>query len=202
MQIALTPVIFYIFYIEGKLKPQEKEKQIPSYLETTFPGTTTDDIDWFVYKEFMGKLKLPLPLQKYLEPDVQFHGDVCSLVTHLPGGSQHHAPRNFALLLFGKEPYRFFSGAKTIFSVYYGKDKLAERIQRYEVFGPIPLMINNIMDKLLLYMGSEIKRNGEMLKGKQKRKRFSVDAVREAIVNAFVHRDYLSHEPVRSYRFQ
>lgn len=175
----------------------EQKKNWPPYLEQTHPDTTTDDIDWYALKEFFGRLELPRPLPEYLEPDVQFRGDVRSLVTFPPGGGKRHAPRNYSLLLFGKEPHRFFHGAYAIFSVYLGKDKAAARSQRYELFGPIPALIRNIMQTLQLHMGIEIDKSSDMLSSSQNRRRYSVSAVQEAIVNAFVHRDYHSHEPVR-----
>jgi ATP-dependent DNA helicase RecG len=175
----------------------EQKKEWPPYLEQTHPDAVIDDIDWFALKEFLGRLKLPLSLANYMEPDVKFRGDVQSLVTFPPGGAPRQVPRNFSLLLFGKEPHRFFRGAYAIFSVYQGKDKTASRSQRFEIFGPIPELIRNIMSKLQLYMGIEIDKTGDIFNHRQNRLRFSAHAVQEGIVNAFVHRDYHSHEPVR-----
>lgn len=175
----------------------EQKKEWPPYLEQTHPDASSDDIDWFALKEFLGRLKLPLSLANYLEADVKFRGDVQSLATFPLGGVPRPVPRNFTLLLFGKEPHRFFRGAYAIFSVYRGKDKTASRSQRFEIFGPIPVLIRNIMSKLQLYMGIEIDKTGDIFNHKQNRLRFSAQAVQEGIVNAFVHRDYHSHEPVR-----
>ncbi len=175
----------------------EQKKHWPPYLEQTLPDAGIDDIDWFALKEFFGRLQLPRPVKDYLEPDVRIRGDVRSLVTTPPGGSGRHVPRNFSLLLFGGEPHRFFPGAYAIFSVYQGKDKSAARSLRYELFGPIPALVRNIMQTLQLHMGIEIDKSTDMLRGRQNRRRFSSLAIQEAIVNAFVHRDYQSHEPVR-----
>jgi ATP-dependent DNA helicase RecG len=175
----------------------ERKKVWPPYLDQTHPGATVDDIDLMALKEFLGKKQLPQPVEKYLEPDIQFRGDVECLVTHPPGGSDQVVPRNFTLLLFGREPHRFFRGAYAIFSVYKGKDKTSERSQRFVLFGPIPALIRNLMARLQLYMGMDIDKTQSFLSGKTNRWRFSEQAVQEAIVNAFVHRDYHSHEPVR-----
>jgi ATP-dependent DNA helicase RecG len=175
----------------------EQKKHWPPYLDQTHPGASLDVIDRLSLKEFLGKLVLPLPVESYLEPEARFRGDVRSLVTFPPGIPDHPVPRNFAILLFGREPHLFFRGAYTILSIYRGKDKAADRSQRYEIFGPIPVLIRELMSKLQLYMGIEIDKTADMLSGGQNRPMFSENAVKEAIVNAFVHRDYRSHEPVR-----
>ncbi|MCP5053663.1 MAG: hypothetical protein GY940_41235, partial [bacterium] len=80
---------------------------------------------------------------------------------------------------------------------YAGKEKTSNHSQRFELFGPIPGLIRNLMDRLQLYMGIDIDKTQDMLKGNQNRRRFPEYAVQEAIVNAFVHRDYHSYDPVR-----
>jgi ATP-dependent DNA helicase RecG len=181
------------------LIPQLLERKTiwPPYLDQTHPEATLDAIDLMAVKEFLGGLKLPHPFEKYLEPNIQFRGDVRDLVTHPPGRTDQAVPRNFTILLFGGEPHRFFRGAYAIFSVYAGKDKTSNHSQRFEVFGPIPGLIRNLMDRLQLYMGIDIDKTQDVLKGNQNRRRFSEYAVQEAIVNAFVHRDYHSYDPVR-----
>ncbi|MDQ1350593.1 MAG: hypothetical protein QG657_895 [Acidobacteriota bacterium] len=175
----------------------ERKKIWPPYLDQTHPDATIDDIDLMALKEFLGKRKLPQPVEKYLEPDIRFRGDVECLVTHPPGGSSRVVPRNFTLLLFGREPHRFFRGAYAIFSVYRGKDKASERSQRFVLYGPIPALIRDLMMRLQLYMGMDIDKTQSFLSGKTNKWRFSEQAIQEAIVNAFVHRDYHLYEPVR-----
>lgn len=180
----------------------ERKKAWPPYLDQTHPEAAIEDIDLMSIKEFLGKLNLPQPMLKYLEPNIRFRGDVRELATYPPGGSDRVVPRNFALLLFGREPHLFFRGAYAIFSVYKGKDKVSPRSQRFEIFGPIPALIRNVMDRLQLYMGLDIDKSEDMLTGNPNRWRFSQYAVQEAIVNAFVHRDYHSDDPVRITLFE
>jgi ATP-dependent DNA helicase RecG len=157
------------------LIPQLLERKTiwPPYLDQTHPEATLDAIDLMAVKEFLGRLKLPHPFEKYLEPNIQFRGDVRDLVTHPPGRTDQAVPRNFTILLFGGEPHRFFRGAYAIFSVYAGKDKTSNHSQRFELFGPIPGLIRNLMDRLQLYMGIDIDKTQDMLKGNQNRRRFS-----------------------------
>ncbi len=175
----------------------EQKKHWPPFLDQTLPKASLDAFDRHALDRFLQVLNLPNPIDYYLQPDRQLRGDVRSLVTLPPGGSGQGVPRNFALLLFGSEPHLFFRGGYAIFSIYQGKDKTAERSQRFEVFGAIPVIIRNLMDKLQLHLGIEIDKTADMFGGKRNRPRFSGRAVQEAIVNAFVHRDYHSHEPVR-----
>ncbi|MCP5103199.1 MAG: hypothetical protein GY950_07470 [bacterium] len=65
-----------------------------------------------------------------------------------------------------------------------------------------PLLIRNIMARLQLYMAIDIDKTENMLNGNPNRRRFSEHAVQQAIVNAFVHRDYHSHDPVRITLFE
>lgn len=70
----------------------EQKKIWPPYLDQTHPDAAVDDIDLRTLKEFLGKKELPQPVEKYLEPDTRFRGDVECLVTHpprrfKPGGS-------------------------------------------------------------------------------------------------------------------
>lgn len=180
----------------------ERKKVWPPYLDQTHPDATVDDIDIRALKEFLGKKKLPQQVEKYLEPDTRFRGDVECLVTHPPGGSNQVVPRNFTLLLFGREPHHFFRGAYAIFSVYKGKDKSSPRSQRFVLYGPIPALIRDLMARLQLYMGMDIDKTQNFQSGKMNKWRFSEQAIQEAIVNAFVHRDYHSHEPVRVTAFE
>jgi ATP-dependent DNA helicase RecG len=175
----------------------EQKKIWPPYLDQTHPEASVDDIDLMALKEFLGKKKLPQAVEKYLEPDIRFRGDVECLVTYPPGGAQRLAPRNFTLVLFGREPHHFFRGAYAILSVYQGKDKSSKRSQRFILHGPIPALIRDLMARLQLFMGMDIDKTQSLLSGKTNQWRFSEQAIQETLVNALVHRDYHSHEPVR-----
>ncbi len=176
----------------------ERKKVWPPYMEQTLPEANLDDIDLLALKKFLGRLELPHPVEKYLEANIPFRGDVKELVTYPPGRTDLAVPRNFTLLLFGKEPHRYFGGAYAILSVYKGKNKDADQSQRFEAYGPVPELLRNIMARLQLYMGLDIdKSENGFAGGNPNRLRFSEYAVQEAIVNAFVHRDYRSYDPVR-----
>ncbi len=173
------------------------KRNYPNYLDQTHPSTALVDIDLLVLKEFLGRLDLPHHIEKYLEPTIHFRGDIPDLVTHPPGNLEKAVPRNFTVLLFGSEPHRFFRGAYAILSMYDGLERDAARSTRFEIFGPIPVLIKNLMDKLQLHMGMEIDKTVDFMQGDPNRHRFSKYAIQEAIVNAFVHRDYHSYDPVR-----
>ncbi len=174
----------------------EQKKSWPPYLEQIHPDATLKAINLTMLEEFLSDFKLPQPIKAYLKADACFRGDVRSLFTHPSGGSRRVVPRNFAIVLFGREPHLFFRGAYAIFSVYQGNSVTAERNLRHELFGPIPILIRSIMDTLQAYMGWDIDKGIESFEGRNQL-RFSSRAVQEAIVNAFVHRDYTSYEPVR-----
>jgi ATP-dependent DNA helicase RecG len=183
---------------DGLIPQLLERKQIwPPFLDQTLPQAALDAIDLMAVKEFLGRFELPQPVEEYLEPGIRFRGDILDLVTYPPGRIDRAVPRNFTILLFGREPHVFFRGAYAIFSVYMGKDRASNRSQRFELFGPIPALIRSLMTRLQIYMGMDIDTGEDMLTGNPNRRRFSESAVQEAIVNAFVHRDYHSHDPVR-----
>ncbi|MCP5053091.1 MAG: hypothetical protein GY940_38345 [bacterium] len=180
----------------------ERKKVWPPYLDQTHPDSSLDAVNTLVLKEFLSRKKLLHPVEKYLEPKVRLRGDIECLVTHPPGRTDRIVPRNFTILLFGREPHHFFRGAYAIFSVYHGHDKSVPHSQRFVIHGPIPELIRNLMARLQMYMGMNIDTNQPFGSNKINNHRYSEQAVKEAIVNAFVHRDYHSHEPVRVVVFE
>jgi len=178
----------------------EQKKRWPPFLEQTHPDATLNALDRSALKKFFHERNLPQDMDAYLEPNKRIRGDVQSMVTLPPGSSTQPVPRNFSILLFCQNPEEYFPGSFAVLSIYQGKDKTADRSKKYEIFGPIPSLIHNLFDKLQLHMGVEIDKSPTPLTGGSvgsNRPRYSERAVKEAIVNAFVHRDYHSHDPVR-----
>ncbi|MCP5048368.1 MAG: ATP-binding protein, partial [bacterium] len=155
---------------DGLIPQLLERKQIwPPYLDQTHPQAALDAIDLMAVKEFLGRFDLPRPVEEYLEPGTRFRGDILDLVTYPPGRTNPEVPRNFTVLLFGREPHVFFRGAYAIFSVYMGKDKASNRSQRFELFGPIPALIRSLMTRLQIYMGMDIDSSEDMLTGNPNR---------------------------------
>ncbi len=106
-------------------------------------------------------------------------------------------PTYLALLLFSLEPTRWLPGAYAIFAVYSGEERTEARSVRFQATAPLPSLIRDLLDRLQLYTGISIDKSRSALEIRQNRSRYSLKALQEAVVNAFAHRDYESHEPVR-----
>lgn len=186
------------------LSPQllERKKTGPPFSEQGQPDATIDDIDFELLKENLDNDKHAFGFEHYLKPGNRVRGDISSLVTSVPGGSGRENPRNFSLILFGKEPFRYFRGAYVSFSVYSGKTTHSEQIQQMVIHGSIPFLVGESMNRLYSCMGSGTDKNGGLGDGKRTGRKYSEAAVVETIVNALIHRDYRSDEPVKIMVFE
>lgn len=102
-------------------------------------------------------------------------------------------PRNYAVLLFGREPQRWIPGAYCIYSRYPGTDRASELATRAEYRGSLYRQIL----RLLPDIESEAPVLIDKTKQVANRFRYPVRALREAVVNAFVHRDYEDGDPIQ-----
>jgi ATP-dependent DNA helicase RecG len=102
-------------------------------------------------------------------------------------------PKNFSLLLFSKAPVKYFMGAYSVFSVYPGENKSRDAAERIEITDSIVEQA----ERLISYVNAENTTVFALHKDTPSNEKFPPLAVREAIVNAIVHRDYEIREPVR-----
>lgn len=101
-------------------------------------------------------------------------------------------PRNFAVLLFGREPSRFFPGAVTFFSRYPGVDRSEPTAERHELTGALVDQARRLLSLL----------DGEVVRLFEKTdvdvpdvETYPRRALYEAAINALVHRDYEMVDP-------
>jgi ATP-dependent DNA helicase RecG len=103
-------------------------------------------------------------------------------------------PRNFAILLFGRNVQRFVPGAHTVFSSYLGTDRSDSHAERRELAG-------NLIDQAH-YLASLLDQQTYTVVDKTDRVRpnalkYPTRALHEAMVNALAHRDYALFDPTR-----
>jgi ATP-dependent DNA helicase RecG len=102
-------------------------------------------------------------------------------------------PRNYAALLFGKNPMKVAPGAYLIISFYPGVNRSETTAQRHELTGSIIAQAEKAMDILLLetstYFDKESPRPNLV--------KYPKRALQEAVINAIAHRDYESSQPAR-----
>ncbi len=100
-------------------------------------------------------------------------------------------PRNFALLLFGKEPTRFFPGAWTKVSFYPGKDRSEQTAQRHDLTGTVVGQAKKALELLRTHTSTLYDKESPAPNAANYPER----ALQEAVVNAVVHRDYEQEDP-------
>lgn len=101
-------------------------------------------------------------------------------------------PRNFAILLFGRNPQIFVPGATSSISTYPGTDRSEPVASRNELAGTVIEQIQGIW--------AILRAQGAMMFDKENPEHpnlhvYPERALQEALVNAFAHRDYTSPQP-------
>ncbi len=159
-------------------------------------AATVSDIDLLTLRDALQRMGLvddQNPPERFLSDTVAISAFVPTLLTREPLTGVLR-PRNFALLLFGRDLQRFVPGAVSFFSKYEGNDRATQRGQRME-------LASTLLDQLRLMLPA-VAAEGQTLFDKTDLEEPSVlkyppRAIREAVVNAFVHRDYETVDPVR-----
>lgn len=155
-----------------------------------------EDIDPLVLREYLQRMDLwdpGRPFDDYLSPSMQlaaFAPPLCGQ-DPLTGALR---PRNFALLMFGRAPTRFFPGAYSIFSIYPGPDRSEPHAERLHLEGTLieqtTRLITQLNTQSYALFDKQDRAAPNLLKYPQR-------ALQEATINALVHRDYESDQPVR-----
>jgi predicted HTH transcriptional regulator len=152
------------------------------------------DIDLLIIRNYMAEMNLSgnKPLQDYISDREQLTALVPPLCAKLPLDSTLR-PLNFALLMFGKNPQRFFPHAYTIVSIYNGKERDDVIAERYELTGSIieqaQQAIKLLNNQIYVAFDKNDKHPNQV--------KYPIRALQEAVINAIVHRDYEIPQPIR-----
>jgi ATP-dependent DNA helicase RecG len=164
-------------------------------------AATVSDIDLLSLRDALQRMGIytsERSPESYLVEGVQLSPFVPSLCVAEPL-TNILRPRNYALLLFGREPQRFISGAFAIHSAYPGDDRTDPTSHRFEIAGTLldqARRLQELLDReaVTLFDKTNLKApNAE---------KYPRRALQEAMVNALAHRDYELVDPARitSYR--
>ncbi|KAA6320323.1 hypothetical protein EZS27_029892, partial [termite gut metagenome] len=124
-----------------------------------------------------------------------------TVLTHLDLLSEDERIANSALLLFGKQPQRFFVSSEVKCAQFYG-NKITKPIPAYQVYrGTVFQLIDQAVDFVMSRIDARV---GTREKSTQVDVDYELplDAVTEAIVNAVTHRDYTSNGSVQVMLFK
>lgn len=157
-------------------------------------GATLADLDaekikWFVET---ARSKRNLPIALNAKPK--------TVLTHL-NLLKEQGLTNAALLLFGKNPQRFFITAEIRCVLFHGNE-VSKPIPAYQVYkGDVFEQVNNAVDFVLSRINLSV---GDRSKSVEAPMKYEIPraAIAEAIVNAIAHRDYTSTGSVQVMLFR
>lgn len=159
-------------------------------------AATVADLDLLALRDALERMGVFSPdrgVEPYLVEGVQIVPFVPSLCLAEPLTGVLR-PRNYAVLLFGREPQRFISGAFSIYSAYPGRDRTDPVARRFEIAGTLfdqARRLRELLDAeaVTLFDKTNLKQpNAE---------KYPRRALQEAMVNSLAHRDYELVDPGR-----
>lgn len=167
----------------------------PPFLEEACAEAEVTDLDAMLLDEVLRPLELPRPAHAYLVPGERVDARTPPLVVQAAAGRV--VPTRLAVLLACPEPSRFLRGASAILAVYDGTSKAGGHSQRFDLSGPLTRLVREVIARLQSHVGYDVDKSVSVTGGSQNRPRYARRAIEEAVVNAFVHRDYAALDPVR-----
>lgn len=159
-------------------------------------GATEADLDLIVLRDAlqrMGAFSAEQGLQPYLSPDYSLSAFVPPLLAAEPLTGVLR-PRNFAILLFGRNTQRFIPGAVTFFSIYPGVDRSDPHSERHELDGNILEQARRLQELLDIQSYTAFDKTNSTSPNAIK---YPKRALYEAMGNALAHRDYELTDPTR-----
>lgn len=159
-------------------------------------AATESDIDLLALRDALQRMGVFSPergLEPYLSEETQLSPFVPPLFVREPLTGVLR-PRNFAVLLFGRETQRFVPGGFGIFSMYPGTDRSDAHSERHEVAGNLleqARRLQQLLDVQSYVVSDKASSNvPNVLK-------YPTRALYEALGNALAHRDYEDDQPTR-----
>ena len=172
-----------------------QKKELEPWDKRTNPYSEIEDVDLLTLREYLQEMKI-WDSSKTIEDYLSEKERISTFVSPLFGKEKiigKLRPKNFTLLMFTKDPLRFFSGAYVVFSIYKGKDRSEPTAVRHEITGNIVQQTR----KCIELINKESYTIFDKLDNKPNQLKYPLRALQEAIVNCIVHRDYEIDQPSR-----
>ncbi|MEZ4475382.1 MAG: ATP-binding protein [bacterium] len=141
----------------------------------------------------LGRFDPQAGIEPHLSDEQTIHALVPSLCVREPLSGELR-PRNFAILLFGRDIQRFIPGACTYFSLYPGPDRSEPHAERHELAGTLLEQARRVLELLDVQAYTAFDKTDRAMPNAV---RYPLRALQEAAVNALVHRSYEEAEPTR-----
>lgn len=159
----------------------DKHKTQVNFDSESCKGATLKDIDWDFVKEFFVPLYEDVIKKKT-------SGSPQKVLESL-GCIQKGKPTNAGMLLFGKEPQKFFMNAYIALARYKGKEVGTERLDYKEFTGSILKQIDDCDHYLKEHM-AVMSRQDPLKIQRDDMPEYGIFSIRELITNTICHRDY------------
>lgn len=159
-------------------------------------NATVDDLDLLALRDTLQRMKVfsaERGVEYYLSDETQLSAMVPPLCGREPLTNVLR-PRNYAMLLFGRDPQRFVPGLFSLFSIYPGRDRSDVHAERHELVGTLveqSRRLNELLDVQSFTTFDKSSSTGPNAVKYPKR------ALYEAMGNALAHRDYEENDPTR-----
>lgn len=172
-----------------------QKKELEPWDKRINPKSTIEDVDLLVLREYLQEMRVwdsTKALEDYLSENDRISSFVPSLVSK-EKITNLLRPKNFTLLMFSKDPLKFFNGAYTVFSIYKGKDRSEPTAERHEITGNIVQQARKCIELLNAETYTVFDKTDNI----PNQMKYPLRALQEAVVNSFVHRDYEIDQPSR-----
>ncbi|WP_080406246.1 ATP-binding protein [Burkholderia ubonensis] len=171
-----------------------RKGQLPPWDKRAAVNAGNSDIDLVALRDTLQRIGLWDP-QRSIEDYLSSEEAISSFVPTLlaSDGADGSRPRNFALLLFGRDVLKFVPGAYIVFSIYRGKDRSEPTAERRDIVGNVLDQTRKVMEQLNAEAYIAYDKESQV----PNQHKYPLRALQEAVVNAIVHRDYESDQPVR-----
>jgi predicted HTH transcriptional regulator len=159
-------------------------------------GATVNDLDLLALRDALQRMGI-FSVERGVEP---FLSDTAQLSPFVPPLCVREPltgvlrPRNFAMLLFGREVQRFVPGAFSLFSIYPGTDRSDPHAERYELAGTLLDQARRLTELLDIQSYTTFDKSDPAAPNALK---YPKRALYEAMGNALAHRDYELPDPTR-----
>ena len=171
---------------KGQLEPWDKRINQKS---------STTDIDEIVLRKYLQNMRLwsnNTAITDYLSDRAKIEEFIPPLLGRLGVDKPPH-PKNFTLMVFGKSPIDFCAGAYAIFTIFDGIDKGKQQAETQWITGTIVEQANKLIELLNIESTIAIDKKSD----NANQSKYPKIALKEAVVNATVHRDYELEQPIR-----